>query len=44
MIEFEWYRVTCGNGLDELCKNKVETCLVLFLKYGRKIPVEKQHF
>ena len=44
MYEFEWYRVTCGNGLEELLKSKVESLLVMFLKYGRKVPVEESIF
>ena len=38
MHGFEWYQVTCGNELEELC------LLALFLKYDRKLPVEEQHF
>ena len=42
MQEFEWYRVACGNRLEELGKSKIESHLVPFLKYDRKIPVEEQ--
>ena len=35
--EFEWYRVTCANRLEDLSKSKVERLLVLSLKYVRKV-------
>ena len=41
--EFEWCRVTCLNGLEKPWKWP-KSLLMLFLKYGRKIPVEKQNF
>ena len=39
--EFEWYRVTCLYGLKKPWKWS-KSFLVLFLKYGRKIPVKSR--